>query len=243
MPPRNPSRGNPSRKPSRSSSSQREAQEADHGDPLTDKPAEPVATRFDELDLSETMHAALRAIDYEKPSPVQAGVIPLALEGRDVLGQARTGTGKTASFAIPILETLDETSPKSAPPQAIALVPTRELAVQVRDEFVRLAHGSDARCVAVYGGKPIKPQINKLQRGAEVVIGTPGRVLDLLSRGALSLKNLSIVVLDEADRMLDIGFRPDIEKILRRCPKKRQTLLLSRHRRPRRVERLAENGT
>ena len=111
--------------------------------------------------------------------------------------------------------------------QAIILVPTRELAVQVHDEVVKLAYGSKVNCVAVYGGKPIRSQIEKLKRGAEIVVGTPGRVLDHLSRGTLQLRDVWCVVLDEADRMLDIGFRPDIEKILRRCPEDRQTMLLS----------------
>ena len=184
------------------------------------------------------MREALTKIGYERPSPVQAGVIPYALKGVDVLGQARTGTGKTASFAIPILEMLEEAK-SGAQPQALVLAPTRELAVQVRDEFEKLAHGRKARCVSVYGGKPIKGQIAKLERGCEVIVGTPGRVLDHLSRGTLKLDKLRCVVLDEADRMLDIGFRPDIEKILRSCPKQRQTLLLSATVAPG-VKRLAE---
>ena len=172
------------------------------------------------------MMAALAKAEYHEPSPVQAGIIPHALTGGDLLGQARTGTGKTAAFAIPILERLDEV-PRSPQPNAIVLVPTRELAVQVRDEIAKLAHGRKTRCVAVYGGKPIRSQITQLQKGSDIVVGTPGRVLDHLARGTLKLETLQCVVLDEADRMLDIGFRPDIEKILRRCPKKRQTLLLS----------------
>jgi ATP-dependent RNA helicase DeaD len=152
------------------------------------------------------------------------------------LGQARTGTGKTAAFAIPILEKVKHA--RHAPPQALVLVPTRELAVQVRDEFEKLAHGRRVTCVPIYGGKPIRGQIGKLQQGADVVVGTPGRILDLIGRGALDLRSIQIVVLDEADRMLDIGFRPDIEKILRRCPKERQTLLLSATVAPG-VERLA----
>ena len=143
-----------------------------------------------------------------------------------MLGQARTGTGKTAAFVIPILEIV-EPQKRGGGAQALVLVPTRELAVQVREEVVKLSHGRKIHSVALYGGKPIRGQIEKLQRGAEVVIGTPGRVLDHLSRGTLVLDDLKLVVLDEADRMLDIGFRPDIEKILRRCPKSRQTLLLS----------------
>lgn len=193
---------------------------------------------FAELGLSDVMLASLEKAEYFTATPVQAGLIPRALAGVDVLGQARTGTGKTASFAIPILEALEKVK-KGSPPQALVLVPTRELAVQVREEMEKLAHGRRVSCVPVYGGKPIKGQIAKLQSGAEMVVGTPGRVLDLLGRGALDLRSLKIVVLDEADRMLDIGFRPDIEKILRRCPQSRQTLLLSATVAPG-VERLAQ---
>ncbi len=170
--------------------------------------------------------AALASVAYEMPTPVQAGIIPHALAGRDVLGQARTGTGKTAAFAIPILERLDQPA-HGHQPRALILVPTRELAVQVRDEIERLSHGRKIRSTAVYGGKPLRAQIDRLQKGSDIVIGTPGRILDHLGRGTLQLDQLVFVVLDEADRMLDIGFRPDIEKILRRCPQKRQTLLLS----------------
>jgi ATP-dependent RNA helicase DeaD len=182
--------------------------------------------RFEELGLSETMLAALKTVAYELPSPVQAGIIPRALAGVDVLGQARTGTGKTAAFAIPILEKLDEPT-RGHQPRALVLVPTRELAVQVRDEIERLSHGRKIRSTAIYGGKPLRSQIDRLQKGSDIVIGTPGRILDHLGRGTLQLDKLEVVVLDEADRMLDIGFRPDIEKILRRCPQSRQTLLLS----------------
>ena len=203
--------------------------------------AAPSATEtisFPELGLSDVMLASLEKAEYLSPTPVQAGLIPRALVGVDVLGQARTGTGKTAAFAIPILETLQR-GKKGGAPQALVLVPTRELAVQVREEIEKLAHGRRLNCVPVYGGKPIKGQIAKLRQGAEIVVGTPGRVLDLLGRSALDLAGLKFVVLDEADRMLDIGFRPDIEKILRRCPQSRQTLLLSATVAPG-VERLAQ---
>ena len=196
------------------------------------------APRFADLGLSDTMLAALANVAYEVPSPVQAGIIPVALAGKDVLGQARTGTGKTASFAIPILEKLDEPG-RSHQPRALVLVPTRELAVQVRDEIERLSHGRKIRATAIYGGKPLRSQIDRLQKGSDIVIGTPGRILDHLGRGTLQLEHLVFVVLDEADRMLDIGFRPDIEKILRRCPAKRQTLLLSATVAPA-IERLAQ---
>jgi ATP-dependent RNA helicase DeaD len=198
-------------------------------------PAE--AGGFAALGLSDAMRAALDAAAYLEPTPVQAGFIPRALAGADVMGQAQTGTGKTAAFAIPILEQL-EPHRKGAPPQALILVPTRELAVQVRDECAKLSAGR-AAVVAIYGGKPIRQQVEHLARGAEMVVGTPGRVMDLMDRGALRLERLRVVVLDEADRMLDIGFRPDIEKILRRCPQSRQTLLLSATIPPP-VKRLAE---
>jgi ATP-dependent RNA helicase DeaD len=172
------------------------------------------------------MLAALDRAGYAEPTPVQAGLIPRALAGVDVMGQARTGTGKTAAFAIPILERLEHRK-GSRTPQALILVPTRELAVQVRDELVKLAHGQKVNAAALYGGTPIRAQIEKLKRGIDCIVGTPGRVLDHMGRGTLTLSDLRTVVLDEADRMLDIGFRPDIEKILRRCPASRQTLLLS----------------
>ena len=191
---------------------------------------------FSDLGLSEPMLNALAHVEYTQPTPVQAGLIPKALEGCDLLGQARTGTGKTAAFAIPILERIEGN--KRGSPQALILVPTRELAVQVRGEIAKLAYGRKTRVLAVYGGKPIRGQTEKLSRGTEVVVGTPGRVLDHMARGTLKMDGLQIVVLDEADRMLDIGFRPDIEKILHRCPKDRQTLLLSATV-PGQVERIA----
>jgi ATP-dependent RNA helicase DeaD len=184
------------------------------------------------------MLTALFAAGYLEPTPVQAGLIPRALAEADVMGQAQTGTGKTAAFAIPILERLDMAK-KSPYPQALILVPTRELAVQVRDECVKLAAGRSVHIVAIYGGKPLRKQTQDLERGAHVIVGTPGRILDHMGRGALLLNEIRIAVLDEADRMLDIGFRPDIEKILRRCPQSRQTLLFSATLPPP-VKRLAE---
>lgn len=202
------------------------------------QPARPILERFGDMVLSEPMLAALSEAGYEAPTPVQAGLIPKALDGRDLMGQARTGTGKTAAFAIPLLERLAD-RPRQRDPSALILVPTRELAVQVRDEFAKLIGKRKLNAVAVYGGKPIRGQIEHLRQGAEVVVGTPGRVLDLIDRRALNLAAIEHVVLDEADRMLDIGFRPDIEKILRRCPQSRQTLLLSATIPPP-VKRLAE---
>ncbi|MFO0924072.1 MAG: DEAD/DEAH box helicase [Pirellulales bacterium] len=181
---------------------------------------------FSQLGLSKVMLRALKKVGYTKPSPIQAALIPPALDGFDVIGQARTGTGKTASFAIPILEQLDPLS-ENPLPQAIILVPTRELATQVHGEILRLAHGCPTEAVVLCGGKQMHQQLRSLKNGVQIVVGTPGRVLDHIQRGTLKLGNIWCVVLDEADRMLDIGFRPDIERILRKCPEERQTLLLS----------------
>ena len=172
------------------------------------------------------MRSVLEKVGYERPTPVQAGMIPLVFDEFDVVGQAQTGTGKTAAFAIPILEMLEE-APKGSDPQALILVPTRELAVQVEGEIRKLATDGPFSCAAIYGGARINSQMKALNRGVDIVVGTPGRVIDHLNRGTLRTDKLWCVVLDEADRMLDIGFRPDIERILKRCPKDRQTLLLS----------------
>jgi ATP-dependent RNA helicase DeaD len=190
------------------------------------------------MGLSKVMLASLAQAEYLEPTLIQAGLIPQAIKGIDMMGQAQTGTGKTAAFCIPILEKLEPRS-QNASTQALVLLPTRELAVQVRDECTKLSAGHDVRVVALYGGKPIRQQVEHLRRGAEIVVGTPGRVIDLINRGSLVLGGIRFVVLDEADRMLDIGFRPDIEKILRRCPQSRQTLLLSATIPPP-VKRLAE---
>ncbi|NQT40797.1 MAG: DEAD/DEAH box helicase [Planctomycetes bacterium] len=178
------------------------------------------------MGLSKLSLEALHDAEYLDPTPVQIGLIPPALEGKDVIGQAQTGTGKTAAYVLPILEMLADVDEGTAP-VALVLVPTRELAVQSRNEFVKLAENRECEIAAIYGGKPIRPQSEKLRRGVDVVVGTPGRIIDHIGRGTLRLDEIQCLVLDEADRMLDIGFRPDIEKILRRCPKKRQTLLLS----------------
>jgi ATP-dependent RNA helicase DeaD len=198
----------------------------------------PSAKSFRDLPLSDVTAKVLDEVGYLEPTPIQVALIPLVMKDVDVMGQARTGTGKTAAFLIPILEKLDSRERRSGP-FALILVPTRELAVQVRDECRKLAQGRKHRSVAVYGGKPIRQQIERLQKGVEIVVGTPGRVMDHMARGTLKMESLGCVVLDEADRMLDIGFRPDIEKILRRCPKDRQTLLLTATLPPP-VERLAQ---
>jgi ATP-dependent RNA helicase DeaD len=180
---------------------------------------------FHDLSLSPALLQALDRAGYREPTPIQAAFIPEALTGRDVIGQAQTGTGKTAAFLLPFLNGWrDDNRPG---PQAIVLAPTRELVVQVAEEAAKLSPSRHCRAVPIYGGQRFRQQLNLLRRGCNIVVGSPGRVLDHLSRGTLSLEHVRYVVLDEADRMLDIGFRPDIERILRRCPTQRQTLLLS----------------
>jgi len=184
------------------------------------------ASGFIKLGVSDTMLEALKLLRYLEPTPIQSGVFERVKSGIDVMGQAQTGTGKTAAFCIPIIEAIEE-CPPGDDPVALILVPTRELAVQVRDEAAKLAYGREIRTTACYGGKPLAKQIERLKSGVDILVGTPGRILDLMNRRALFLDSLRWVVLDEADRMLDIGFRPSIEKILRRTPNNRQTLLFS----------------
>lgn len=182
-------------------------------------------TGFQDLNLSPAIHAALDRAKYVEPTPIQAALIPRALAGRDVIGQAQTGTGKTAAFLLPFLNTWRDNEP--AGPQALVMAPTRELVVQVCEEGKKLVPSRRCHVVPIYGGRRFGGQVEELRKGCAVVVGTPGRVLDHLGRGTLSLGQVRYLVLDEADRMLDIGFRPDIEKIMRRCPARRQTLLLS----------------
>lgn len=189
---------------------------------------------FQDLGLDSGTLNAVNKAGYETPSPIQAELIPIALTGKDCIGQARTGTGKTAAFMLPSMERIDTRRPGV---QLLALCPTRELSEQVLIESKKLCDGRLKIGIAV-GGRPIHSQIKALENGVHVVVGTPGRVIDLLRRRALDLRGLQIVVLDEADRMLDIGFRPDIERILKQCPSERQTLLLSATM-PGPVERLA----
>ncbi|MEO1981167.1 MAG: DEAD/DEAH box helicase [Fuerstiella sp.] len=191
-------------------------------------------TTFAAFGLNEKTVANLAAKGYEVPSPIQAELIPIALTGRDCIGQARTGTGKTAAFMLPSMERLDLSLPAV---QILVLAPTRELSEQVMEESKKLCGGRIRLALGV-GGRPIHTQIRQLENGAQAIVGTPGRIIDLLRRGVLKLDKLKIVVLDEADRMLDIGFRPDIERILKHCPQQRQTLLLSATM-PEPVEKLA----
>jgi ATP-dependent RNA helicase DeaD len=180
---------------------------------------------FHTLNLSPSLLAALDRVAYHRPTPIQAALIPHALAGRDVIGQAQTGTGKTAAFLLPFLNRWKDNNLPG--PLAIVLAPTRELVQQVAEEANRLVPSRHCRVVPIYGGQRIRTQLTEMKKGFTIAVGTPGRVLDHLARGTLSLANVRYVVLDEADRMLDIGFRPDIERILRRCPHERQTLLLS----------------
>ena len=179
---------------------------------------------FASLGLSPPMLQALKRVKYFTPSPIQAHLIPEALDGRDVIGQAKTGTGKTAAFGIPLIEMMEE---RGQGPQAIIMAPTRELVQQIVLELQRLAEGQDVVVCGIYGGEPIDRQLRSLSRGVDIIVGTPGRVLDHIERRTLNLGEIYHVVLDEADRMLDIGFRPDIERILRKVPNPHQTFLLS----------------
>jgi ATP-dependent RNA helicase DeaD len=180
---------------------------------------------FHALSLSPSVLAALHRASYFEPTPIQAVFIPEALNGRDVIGQAQTGTGKTAAFLLPFLNRWRDNNEPG--PQALVLAPTRELVVQVSEEARKLVPSRHCRAVPIYGGQRFRQQLTEMKKGCHIAVGTPGRLLDHLSRGTLVLDRIRYVVLDEADRMLDIGFRPDIEKILRRCPQQRQTLLLS----------------
>ncbi len=191
---------------------------------------------FDSLGLNSDLLNTVKSLGFTSPTPIQEEFIPVALTGVDCIGQARTGTGKTAAFALPVLQKL---KPKSQHVQGIVLAPTRELSEQVEQEFRSLASGSPCETVLTGGGRPIGPQIAALGRYPQVVVGTPGRVIDLIQRKVLDLSHVSTVVLDEADRMLDIGFRKDIERILRACSSDHQTLLLSATL-PEQVQRLAD---
>ena len=181
---------------------------------------------FADLSLRPELQRALAALGYEEPTPIQREAIPVLLEGRDVVGQAATGTGKTAAFALPLLQRLPAQSRGTAP-LALVLVPTRELAVQVSEAVHRYGRELGARVLPIYGGQPIGRQLRALSDGVDVVVATPGRALDHLSRRTLDLSQVAVVVLDEADEMLDMGFAEDIEAILSAAPPQRQTVLFS----------------
>ncbi len=180
---------------------------------------------FDGLPLSPAMLDTLRQLDYRAMTPIQAASLPLALAGHDLIAQAKTGSGKTAAFALPLLARLDV---RKLAVQAMVLCPTRELADQVTQEIRRLARfEANIKVLALCGGTPMRPQRDSLEHGAHVVVGTPGRIMDHLERGSLVLETLNTLVLDEADRMLDMGFHDDIAFVASRCPSERQTLLFS----------------
>ncbi|MFP5316548.1 MAG: DEAD/DEAH box helicase, partial [Actinomycetes bacterium] len=187
--------------------------------------------KFADLGIDGRVLAALQDVGYEKPSPIQAATIPLLLEGRDVVGLAQTGTGKTAAFAVPALSRLAELHDLNGPSrktQALVLAPTRELALQVAEAFTSYAkHIDDFTVLPVYGGSAYGPQLAGLRRGAQVVVGTPGRVIDHISKGSLDLSELQYLVLDEADEMLRMGFAEDVEQIFQQTPSDRQVALFS----------------
>ncbi|HEX8497850.1 MAG TPA: DEAD/DEAH box helicase, partial [Actinomycetales bacterium] len=192
---------------------------------------------FDDLGLRPELLSALSALGYEEPTPIQREAIPPLVEGRDLLGQAATGTGKTAAFALPVLQRLPA-GDRGRNPSALVLVPTRELAMQVSEALHRYGRELGARVLPVYGGAPIGRQLSSLQRGVDVVVATPGRAVDHLARGSLVLSELVTVVLDEADEMLDMGFADDLDTILAATPSDRQTVLFSATL-PRRIDSIA----
>ncbi|HEY8563734.1 MAG TPA: DEAD/DEAH box helicase [Pyrinomonadaceae bacterium] len=193
---------------------------------------------FDEFELKAEILKAVNELGYETPSPIQQKTIPLLLEGRDIIGQAQTGTGKTAAFALPVLENIEV---KNADVQALVLTPTRELAIQVAEAFHSYAkHLGRVRVLPVYGGQSITQQIRHLKSGVQIVVGTPGRVMDHMRRETLDISDLKMVVLDEADEMLRMGFIEDVEWILSHTPANRQTALFSATM-PREVRRIADN--
>src|ERR1700760_1689035 len=193
-------------------------------------------TTFKDLGLSPAIQQALDELGYVEPSPIQEEAIPELLSGHDVIGQAQTGTGKTAAFGLPMLQYLE---PDNDEVQAVVLTPTRELCIQVTQALRAYAEHLDIEIVAVFGGAPIRSQQSQLRSGAHVVVATVGRMMDLMSRRSLVLTAARYVVLDEADEMLDLGFIEDVEKILRMCPSGRQTALFSATMPPP-IQRLAE---
>ncbi len=193
---------------------------------MTEMPADEPTTTFADLALAPELVQGLTALGYEEPTPIQREAIPPIIKGRDLLGQAATGTGKTAAFALPILHRMPPPG-AGTHPVALVLVPTRELAVQVSEAIHRYGRDIGARVLPIYGGQPVGRQLKALGRGVDVVVATPGRALDHIGRGTLRLEGLQTVVLDEADEMLDMGFAEDIEAILEATPNGRQTVLFS----------------
>ncbi len=182
---------------------------------------------FRELGLNDTLLAAVAAAGYETPTPIQEAAIPPALAGKDILGCAQTGTGKTAAFTLPILQRLDDVAGKDPKLRVLVLTPTRELAAQIGESFATYGKGLDLYHTVIFGGVSEKPQIEELRRGVDALIATPGRLLDLLNQKRASLSTIEFFVLDEADRMLDMGFLPDVKRVIAQLPKKRQTMFFS----------------
>lgn len=195
-------------------------------------------SEFSELGLIPELLRALDDAQYATPTPVQAQAIPIALSGKDMLACAQTGTGKTAGFLLPILQRFAPAGP--GPVRALVLTPTRELAVQIGESARTYGKYVPVRSTVVYGGVGLGPQADRLQRGVELLIATPGRLLDHLNRGNVRLADVEVLVLDEADRMLDMGFLPDVRRILAALPRVRQTLLFSATM-PQEIERLAQD--
>ncbi|QTD39582.1 DEAD/DEAH box helicase [Sporosarcina sp. Te-1] len=181
-------------------------------------------TKFSDLNISESTQKSLQRMGFEEATPIQEGTITFGMEGRDVIGQAQTGTGKTAAFGIPIIEKIDMNDPSV---QALIIAPTRELAIQVSEEIYKVGYGKRARVLTVYGGQEIGRQIRALRNNPQIVVGTPGRILDHINRRTLKLNKVQTLVLDEADEMLNMGFIEDINTILENVPAERQTLLFS----------------
>ena len=196
-------------------------------------------TTFTDLGLDPALLTALTALGYEEPTPIQAEAIPWLLQGRDLIGQAATGTGKTAAFALPMIHGLPNARQVGGDgPYGLVLVPTRELCMQVSEALHKYGKGLEARVLPIYGGQPIYRQLRELKRGVDIVVATPGRALDHIQRGTLALELLTVVVLDEADEMLDMGFADELEEILGSAPEQRQTVLFSATM-PRRIGGLA----
>ena len=183
--------------------------------------------QFTDLNLSAPLQKAIRTLGYEETTPIQSQAISPGLQGRDIVGCAQTGTGKTLAFLLPALERLLRGSTKNKNPRIVILEPTRELVIQVAGEAKKLAARTPLRIVSVYGGAGMKKQINKLRQGVDVVVATPGRLMDHMRRKNVDFRDVQILVLDEADRMLDMGFLPDIKHIIGRMPRQRQTMLFS----------------
>ncbi|MDO5616641.1 MAG: DEAD/DEAH box helicase, partial [Cruoricaptor ignavus] len=182
---------------------------------------------FNDLKLIEPITKALAEEGYQQPTPIQQKAIPNILQGKDLLGTAQTGTGKTAAFAIPILQNLTEKNIKNNQIKALVLTPTRELAIQIEESFKAYGRHLPLRTLVIFGGVKQGQQETALKKGVDILVATPGRLLDFISQGIISLRNLNIFVLDEADRMLDMGFVHDVKRVVKLLPTKRQTLFFS----------------